>query len=190
MRRRGPAGAAKRQGAMRVFGLVGWSGSGKTTLMTALVPEMVARGLRVSTMKHTHHDIEIDKPGKDSYRHRMAGATEVLVTSPHRWALIRELREAPEPTLAELVARMAAVDLLLVEGFKSHRFAKLEVHRPSIGKPLLAGDDPSIVAVAADAPVPDAPVTVLDANRVAEVADFIVAHCGLNREGRGEVRDG
>lgn len=160
--------------AKRVFGVVGWSGSGKTTLVTSLVPELVGRGLRVSTVKHTHHDIEIDKPGKDSYRHREAGATEVLVTSPKRWALVHELRSDPEPDMEDLIARMEAVDLILIEGFKSHRFAKLEVYRPATGKPLLAADDPSIVAVASDVRLPEVAVPVLPLDDVPAIARFIV----------------
>jgi molybdopterin-guanine dinucleotide biosynthesis protein B len=164
---------------MKTLGLVGWSGSGKTTLVVRLIPELTARGLSVSTMKHTHHDIEIDKPGKDSHRHRFAGATEVLVTSPVRWALIRELRDAPEPDLDSLITRMAPVDLLLVEGFKSHRFDKLEVYRPANGKPLLAREDSSVVAVASDVSVAGLDIPVLPLDDMPAIAEFIIAHCGL-----------
>ena len=166
-----------------VFGVVGWSGSGKTTLVTSLVPELVGRGLRVSTVKHTHHDIEIDKPGKDSYRHREAGATEVLVTSPRRWALVHELRDEAEPDMESLIARMEAVDLILVEGFKSHRFPKLEVHRPATGKPMLAADDPSIVAVASAVALPGAAVPVLALDDIAAIARFIVDFFALRAGG-------
>src|SRR5690349_3277714 len=138
---------------MRVFGLAGWSGSGKTTLMTALIPEFVSRGLTVSTIKHAHHSFDIDQPGKDSWRHRAAGASEVMVASARRWALMRELREEAEPSLDELVARLRPVDLLLVEGFKRHPHPKIEVHRPALGKPPLYPDDPHIVAIAADEPL-------------------------------------
>jgi molybdopterin-guanine dinucleotide biosynthesis protein B len=169
--------------AKRVFGVVGWSGSGKTTLVTSLVPELVGRGLKVSTVKHTHHDIDVDKPGKDSYRHREAGAAEVLVTSPKRWALVHELRETPEPDMEDLIARMEAVDLILVEGFKSHRFPKLEVHRPATGKPLLAADDPSIVAVASDVRLPDVKVPVLELDDVPAIARFIVGFFALRTGG-------
>ena len=169
--------------AKRVFGVVGWSGSGKTTLVTSLVPELVGRGLKVSTVKHTHHDIDVDKPGKDSYRHREAGATEVLVTSPKRWALVHELRAMPEPDMEDLIARMEAVDLILVEGFKSHRFPKLEVHRPATGKPLLAADDPSIVAVASDVRLPDVRVPVLELDDVPAIARFIVGFFALRTGG-------
>ena len=117
---------------MRIFGLAGWSGSGKTTLLTALIPELVRRGVRVSTIKHAHHEFDIDRPGKDSWLHRQAGASEVMVASPRRFALMHELRGAPEPTLRELLARMAPADLVLVEGFKRAPHPKLEVHRSAI----------------------------------------------------------
>lgn len=165
--------------ARTVFGLVGWSGSGKTTLMSDLLPELIGRGLRVSTIKHTHHDIEIDKPGKDSYRHRESGATEVVITSPLRWALVHELRGAPEPEMETLVERMQPVDVILVEGFKSHRFPKLEVHRPATGKSLLAESDPTIVAIATDAPIPDSRLPVLPLSDIAAIADFVIDHCRL-----------
>src|SRR5882672_10099373 len=138
---------------MKIFGLAGWSGSGKTTLLVKLIPELVGRGLAVSTIKHAHHAFDVDQPGKDSYAHREAGATEVLVSSSQRFALMHELRGAPEPSLEDLVRRMTPVDLLLVEGFKAHAHDKLEVHRPALGKPLLYGDDPGIVAVASDVPL-------------------------------------
>jgi molybdopterin-guanine dinucleotide biosynthesis protein B len=115
---------------MRIFGLAGWSGSGKTTLMTALIPELVSRGLSVSTLKHAHHAFDIDQPGKDSWRHRQAGAREVMISSQNRWALMHELRGAPEPTFEDLARRMSPVDLLLVEGFKRQPHPKIEIHRP------------------------------------------------------------
>src|SRR5579864_6461941 len=138
---------------MRILGLAGWSGSGKTTLLAAVIPELTARGLTVSTIKHAHHEFDIDRPGKDSWRHRQAGAGEVMIASSRRWAIMHELRGAAEPTLDELAARMSPADLLLVEGWKRHRHPKLEVHRPSLGKPLLYPDDPQIVAIAADEPL-------------------------------------
>src|SRR5438876_5546754 len=140
----------RRQGrtTMRIFGLAGWSGSGKTTLMTALIAEFISRGIAVSTIKHAHHSFDIDQPGKDSWRHRQAGAREVMVASGHRWALMHELRGDTEPSLDELVMRLGPVDVLIVEGFKRHPHPKLEVHRPSLGKPLLYPDDPHIVAIA------------------------------------------
>jgi molybdopterin-guanine dinucleotide biosynthesis protein B len=175
--------------AARVFGVVGWSGSGKTTLVTGLIPELVGRGLTISTVKHTHHDIDIDKPGKDSHRHREAGATEVLVTSPRRWALIHELRDAAEPDMEALIRRMAAVDLVLVEGFKSHRFAKLEVHRPAVGKPLLAATDPTVVAVASDEALPGLVLPVLPLADVGAIAAFIMTHFNLHGgDGDGRSR--
>ena len=123
---------------MRVFGLAGWSGSGKTTLMAALIPQFVARGITVSTVKHAHHGFDVDQPGKDSWRHRQAGAREVMVVSDRRWALMHELREEPEPDLDKLLPRITPVDLLLVEGFKRHAHPKIEVHRPSLGKAPLS----------------------------------------------------
>lgn len=162
---------------MRVFGLVGWSGSGKTTLLAALIPELTGRGVTVSTIKHAHHEFDIDQPGKDSWIHRQAGASEVLVASSRRFALMREHRDAPEPSLNELVARMAPVDLLLVEGFKREPHPKLEVHRPSVGKPFLYPDDPHIVAIASDTALV-APLPVLPLADVAAIADFILVRMG------------
>ncbi|HJS86057.1 MAG TPA: molybdopterin-guanine dinucleotide biosynthesis protein B [Acetobacteraceae bacterium] len=135
---------------MNVLGLVGWSGSGKTTLLTAVLPLLRARGLRVSTVKHAHHGFDMDRPGKDSHRHREAGAHEVLVASSARWALLHEV-EGGEPALPDLLARLEPVDLVLVEGFKAHPYPKLEVHRPALGKPALWPGDPAVLAVATDA---------------------------------------
>jgi molybdopterin-guanine dinucleotide biosynthesis adapter protein len=137
----------------RVIGFAGWSGAGKTTLITRLMKLLTARGLSVSTIKQAHHDFDIDKPGKDSYEHRRSGAHEVLVASGNRWALMHELRGAPEPELDELLARLAPVDLVIVEGFKRTTPVKIEVHRPSLGRPLLYPNDNAIVAVASDVPV-------------------------------------
>jgi molybdopterin-guanine dinucleotide biosynthesis protein B len=162
---------------MRIFGLAGWSGSGKTTLLTKLIPELIGRGVKVSTIKHAHHEFDIDKPGKDSWLHRQAGASEVMVASARRFALMHELRDAPEPSLDELVARMAPVDLLLVEGFKAHPHPKLEVHRPSVGKPFLYPEDPHIVAIACDTALA-APLPVLDLADAAAIADFILGEDG------------
>jgi molybdopterin-guanine dinucleotide biosynthesis protein B len=169
--------------AMPVFGLVGWSGSGKTTLMERLLRELVSRGLRVSTFKHAHHGFDIDAPGKDSHRHREAGATEVLIASAGRWALLHESRGEPEPDVDRLVERMTPVDLLLIEGFKRHRFEKLEVHRPSLGKPLMQPGEPTIVAVASDAPVEGATVPVLDLGDPRQIADFVLGRCGIRQGG-------
>lgn len=135
-----------------ILGVVGWSGSGKTTLLTALIPLLRARGLSVSTVKHAHHGFDMDRPGKDTYRHREAGAHEVMVATAKRWALLHEV-DGPEPALPELLARMEAVDLVLVEGFKTHEFPKLEVHRPALGKPPIWPEFPDVVAVATDAPL-------------------------------------
>ncbi len=164
---------------MKIIGLAGWSGSGKTTLLCKLIPALTARGYRVSTLKHAHHAFDVDTPGKDSYEHRAAGATEVMVTSAKRWALMHEHRGDPEPTMAELLPHMSAVDLLIVEGFKREQHEKIEVFRRSVGKPLLAGEDPKVVAVASDGPVPETDRPLLDLNDVEAIADFVVAHCGL-----------
>jgi molybdopterin-guanine dinucleotide biosynthesis protein B len=165
---------------MRIFGLAGWSGSGKTTLLTGLIPELVARGIAVSTIKHAHHEFDIDRPGKDSWRHRQAGASEVMVASARRWAIMHELRGTPEPVLDELVARMHPVDLLLVEGWKRHPHPKIEVHRPSLGKPLLYPDDPHVVAIAADEPIA-ASIPLLPLGDAPAVAEFIFEHLGFGR---------
>jgi molybdopterin-guanine dinucleotide biosynthesis protein MobB len=164
---------------MKLFGLAGWSGAGKTTLVVRLLPALAARGLAVSTMKHAHHSFDIDQPGKDSYRHRAAGATEVMIASAQRWALMHEHHGAPEPTAAALAAHMTAVDLVLVEGFKREPHPKLEVHRAANGKPLLHPGDPHIVAVASDQPLPGIGLPVLSLDDVEAIADFIVDHCGL-----------
>ena len=134
---------------MTILGIVGWSGSGKTTLLVALLPLLRASGLSISTIKHAHHGFDLDRPGKDSHRHREAGAHEVLVASSRRWALMHEI-EGPEPDLPALLARLSPVDLVLVEGFKSHPYPKLEIHRPSLGKPSLWDKEPEVVAVASD----------------------------------------
>jgi molybdopterin-guanine dinucleotide biosynthesis protein B len=139
---------------MRLIGIAGWSGAGKTTLIAGVIPILRDRGLRVSTIKHAHHAFDIDKPGKDSYVHRQSGAEEVLIVSEHRWALMHELRGAPEPALPELLDKLAAVDLVIVEGFKRDPHPKIEVHRQANGKPLLHPDDPHIVAIATDADGP------------------------------------
>jgi molybdopterin-guanine dinucleotide biosynthesis protein B len=164
---------------MKIFGLAGWSGSGKTTLMAKLLPALVAKGIRVSTMKHAHHEFDLDKPGKDSWVHRQSGATEVAIVSAKRYAIMHELRGAPEPTIEELLPRLAPVDLLLIEGFKRHAHPKLEIHRPSVGKPLLATDDPDIVAVASDVELPGLKVPRLDLDDTGAIAGFVLRHTGL-----------
>ncbi len=161
---------------MKILGIAGWSGAGKTSLLVELLPALIARGLTVSTVKHAHHEFEVDKPGKDSHRHREAGASEVLISSARRLALIREHGAAGEPTLAELLARLSPVDLVLVEGFKHGDHEKLEVHRPALGHPLLAAEDGAVIAVATDAPIPGLSVPALPLDDVARIADFIVEH--------------
>jgi molybdopterin-guanine dinucleotide biosynthesis adapter protein len=160
---------------MRIFGLAGWSGSGKTTLVVKLIPELTRRGVRVSTVKHAHHAFDVDKPGKDSWEHRQAGAVEVMVASANRWALMHEHRSAPEPSLDELIRHMSEVDLLIVEGFKRHRHKKLEIHRVELGQSLLCREDPDIVGIASDAPIADLPVPRLDLDDIAGIAEFILA---------------
>ncbi len=148
---------------MRVIGIAGWSGAGKTTLLTRVIPRLVARGYRVSTIKHAHHNFDVDTPGKDSHVHRMAGATEVLVSSANRFALMHELRGHPEWTLDALLEKLSEVDLVLVEGFKTRAHPKLEVFRKAVGKTPLHPDDENIVAVASDGPVETSlPVVPLD----------------------------
>jgi molybdopterin-guanine dinucleotide biosynthesis adapter protein len=161
---------------MRIFGLAGWSGSGKTTLMTALIPQLVARGLKVSTIKHAHHAFDVDQPGKDSWRHRQAGASEVMVVSERRWALMHELRGEPEPDLDDILPRITPVDLLLVEGFKWHPHPKIEVYRPSLGRAPLYPDDGYIIAVASDERLPGLPLPWLQLDDSPGIAEFILGH--------------
>jgi len=158
---------------MKVIGIAGWSGAGKTTLLTRVIPRLVARGMRVSTIKHAHHDFDIDQPGKDSHTHRTAGATEVLVTSANRWALMHEMRGEGEMALDALLAKLSQVDLVLVEGFKKQAHPKLEVYRAAVGKPLLHPEDSNIVAIASDGAVAaSVPVVLLDDSEA--VADILV----------------
>ena len=148
---------------MNVIGLAGWSGAGKTTLLSRIIPHFLRIGLRVSVIKHAHHGFDVDVPGKDSWVHRQSGATVVLVSSGKRWALMHELREAPEPRLPELLKKMSPVDLIIVEGFKSEPHRKIEVHRAANDKPLLFPDDPAIAGVATDGAIETAlPVAHLD----------------------------
>lgn len=158
---------------MRIFGFAGWSGSGKTTLIEQLIPRFVQRGLRVSLIKHAHHTFDVDQPGKDSYRHRQAGAAEILVTSSRRWVLMHELRGAHEPSFEDQVKRISPVDLLLVEGFKHAPIPKLEVWRKETGEPLLHPNDPHIVAVASDARI-ETKLPLLNLNDVDEIRNFIL----------------
>lgn len=168
---------------MKIFGFSGYSGAGKTTLLEALIPRFVAAGLRVSLLKHAHHHFDIDRPGKDSFRLREAGCGEVLLVSDQRWALMHELRGAPEPSFEEQVARFSDCDLLLVEGFKHMPIPKLEVYRPSVGKPLISDENSTaIVAIASDEPAQVAQQTtlpVLSLNDHAAIADFILQHQGF-----------
>jgi molybdopterin-guanine dinucleotide biosynthesis adapter protein len=148
-----PVPAAGAENEMKVIGLAGWSGAGKTTLLARVIPHLLGQGLRISVIKHAHHAFDVDVPGKDSWVHRQSGATEVLVSSAQRWALMHELRGAAEPLLPELLAKMAQVDLVVVEGFKRESYRKIEVHRAANGKPLLFPDDPGVVGIATDAAV-------------------------------------
>lgn len=170
---------------MRVYGVIGWKNAGKTSLMERLVAEITARGFTVSTVKHVHHDVDLDQPGKDTWRHRAAGASEVVLASRHRFAIMHEHR-GPEPELAEVLARMKPVDLVLVEGYKRDPHPKVEVWRRVTGHGLIQPEDALVRAVATDEalalPVP-VPVPVLDLNDTRAVADFILAEVGLGGEG-------
>ena len=163
---------------MRIFGVTGWKNAGKTGLMERLVTEITSRGFTVSTLKHAHHSFDVDHPGKDSHRHRVAGASQVLLASRTRWALMTELRDAPEPPLAELLAQLAPVDLILVEGYKRDTHPKVEAFRAATGNPLIARDDPTIRAVATDTPLTlNRPQFHLD--DTAAIASFMLAQVGL-----------
>ncbi len=163
---------------MKIWGVTGWKNSGKTGLMERLVTEFVGRGLTVSTLKHAHHSFDVDQPGKDSHRHRSAGASEVLLASRRRWALMHELLDEEEPPLELLLARMSPVDLVLIEGWKRDRHPKVEAHRQAAGQPLIAPGDPTIRCVAADGPMElDRPVLELDDTK--GIADFIARELGL-----------
>ncbi len=160
---------------MKVFGIAGRSGMGKTTLLERLIPALVARGLRVSILKHSHKDIEVDRPGKDSHRLREAGCQEVLLLGRTRWALMHELRDEAEPTLQELLPRIQGCDLLLVEGFKSGDFPKLEVWRAEVGKPMLWPDWPGIVGIASDRPLSGDTPRWLDLQDTVGLVDLVLA---------------
>jgi molybdopterin-guanine dinucleotide biosynthesis protein B len=163
-------------GLMRIIGLAGWSGSGKTTLITKALPRLIARGQRVSTLKHAHHGFDLDQPGKDSFMHRAAGATEVVISSAKRFAVLHELRAEPEWDLPDLLAKLSPVDLVLVEGFKRDAFPKLEVHRQANGKPLIHPDDLRIVAIASDTPLPQAKVPVVELDDIERIVDLLLQH--------------
>jgi molybdopterin-guanine dinucleotide biosynthesis protein B len=160
---------------MRVIGLAGWSGAGKTTLLTRLIPELARRGVSVSTVKHAHHAFDLDTPGKDSYEHRQAGASEVLISSERRWALMHELRGEPEARLPDLLRRLSPVELVIVEGFKREPHLKIEVHRAANGKPPLHPGDPTIVAIACDSAFPEAGRPVVDLDDIAAIAEIVLA---------------
>ncbi len=169
---------------VKALGIVGWSGSGKTTLLTALIVALRARGLRISSIKHAHHDLPLDKPGKDSARHAEAGAEEVILASARGYALFSY---QGDPVLSELLARLRPVDLVLVEGFKGYEIPKLEVHRPSVGKPPL-WPSMDVIAVAADEKLPDCPVPVLDLGDAQGVADFLIGALGLDEKAQTKER--
>lgn len=181
---------------MKIFGVVGWKNSGKTTLVERLVAEIAGRGVSVSTLKHAHHAFDIDHPGKDSWRHRQAGAREVLISSGQRWALMHELAGAPrerepEPPLETLLAKLAPVDLVLVEGYKRDGHPKLEAHRIETGQPLIAADESTIRAVASNAGAApldgvDPALPRFDLDDVAAIADFVLEHCGIDAAARSE----
>ncbi|CUK00537.1 Molybdenum cofactor biosynthesis adapter protein [Ruegeria denitrificans] len=163
---------------MRVYGVTGWKNAGKTGLMERLVAEITPRGFTVSTLKHAHHNVDVDQPGTDSYRHRVAGASEVLLASGQRVAIMQELRGAPEPSLDALLARLSPVDLVLIEGFKREAHPKVEAYRAVAGNPLMAPENATIRAVASDTPL-DVAVPVFDLNDTAGIADFILHEVGL-----------
>jgi molybdopterin-guanine dinucleotide biosynthesis protein MobB len=175
-----------------MIGFAAWSGTGKTTLLRALLPRLRRRGLRVGVVKHAHHDFDIDIPGKDSYELRRAGATHVLVGSRRRWALVVETDLKEDPSLAEMLAHLGgeALDLILIEGLKREAIPKIEVHRPALGMPTLFPDDPNIVAVATDRPIPTPPsVALLDLNHPDQIVAFILRHLGLANDVGSELAD-
>jgi len=164
---------------MRIYGVTGWKNAGKTTMVERLVTEITTRGFTVSTVKHAHHGADVDHPGRDSHRHRTAGAREVMVSSPHRWALMHELRGAAEPSLDALLARLSPVDLVLIEGYKREPHPKIEVNRASLSHPMMAGENPTIRALAADgAAAPDG-LPRFDIDDISGIADFILREVGL-----------
>ena len=165
---------------MRIIGIAGYSGSGKTTLIEKVIPVLAREGLRVSLIKHAHHEFDIDHPGKDSYRHRHAGCTEVLITSSKRWAMMHELRGAAEPTLDDQLKRLSPCDLVIVEGFKSLPIPKIEVHRRAGHTPVLYPEDPNVVAIVTDEPL-ETTLPQLPLDDAAAVARFVIHHLGLDR---------
>jgi molybdopterin-guanine dinucleotide biosynthesis protein B len=165
----------------KVIGVAGFKNAGKTTLVEKLVVELTRRGYRISTVKHAHHSFDIDHEGRDSFRHRAAGASEVAVVSASRWAIIHESRDEAEPPLADILAKLAPCDLVIIEGYKRDDHDKIEVRNLALAHPKLAGDDPTIVAIAATAPIGDAPVPVFDRDDVTALAQFIISHTGLSQ---------
>src|SRR5574340_1212300 len=161
---------------MRLIGLAGWSGSGKTTLITKVLPVLIGRGLTVSTLKHAHHGFDLDQPGKDSFMHRAAGATEVVISSAKRWAILHELRGEDEWNLGDLVAKISPVDMVLVEGYKRDAFPKLEIYRAANGKPLIHPEDPHVVAVASDVALPQAKVPRVALDDIDAIAELLIRH--------------
>jgi len=164
-----------------LFCIAGYKNVGKTTLTSRLVSELTARGFKVSTIKHAHHAVDIDQPGRDSYMHREAGAQEVVLVSRARWALLHELRGAQEPTLDEILGRMSPCDIVLTEGYKRDKHPKIEVRRNGVDRPPLAEEDRSVVAIACDVEISGAPVPVLNVDDISGIADFILAHVGLEQ---------
>lgn len=164
---------------MRIYGVVGYKNAGKTGLVERLVTEITGRGFSVSTIKHAHHQFDLDRPGKDSFRHREAGAREVLLATGRRWVLMHEMRDESEPTLDELLSRLAPVDLVLIEGYKRDQHPKVEAHRAETGNPLIAHEEQTVRAVASDVPLPGLQVPVFDLDDTAAVADFILTQVGL-----------
>lgn len=164
---------------MKIYGVIGWKNAGKTSLMERLVAEITQRGLSVSTVKHVHHDVDLDQPGKDTYRHRQAGAREVVLASASRYAILTEHRGAAEPALSAVLGRLVPVDLVLVEGYKRDNHPKIEVFRAETAHALIQPDDPLVRAVASDAALPGVPVPVLDLNDTTGIADFILRETGL-----------
>jgi molybdopterin-guanine dinucleotide biosynthesis protein B len=165
---------------MKIFGVTGWKNSGKTGLVERLVAEFIHRGLSVSTVKHAHHTFDVDHPGRDSYRHRVAGAKEVLLVSKNRWAIMHELRDEDEPNLAEILTKLEKVDLVIIEGFKRDRHPKIEAFREEAKTPVIALQDDTIVAVAASSSLPDLSIPVFDLDSTSEIADFISNFLDLN----------
>lgn len=165
----------------KIIGVAGFKNAGKTTLVERLVGHLTAQGFRISTVKHAHHSFDIDHEGRDSFRHRAAGASEVAVVSASRWAIIHESRDEAEPALAEILAKLGPCDLVIVEGYKRDTHAKIEVRNLALDHPKLAGDDPTIVAIASTGPIADAPVPVFGRDDVTALADFIISHAGLTK---------